>query len=256
MSEKESEILKTDGNDTIYLSDDKIFYTVEGEGELIGYPSVFMRLSMCNLTCQGFASEDSPHGCDSYISWSVKNKLTLKEVLDFLASSGYKDHLYNGAILKITGGEPLVQQKALLRFLSYMEVEWGWVPRIDFETNATILPDKEWTRVSATFTTSPKMSNNGDPVDRRYKPTVLEWHALMGSGFKFVINQESDIDEVFGKYVVPFDIPTGRVWLMPCCGSREEHIEKAPMVAELAKRYRFNFSPRLHLLVWDMALKV
>jgi len=28
------------------------------------------------------------------------------------------------------------------------------------------------------------------------------------------------------------------------------------MVAELAKKYNFNFSPRLHLLVWDMALKV
>ena len=76
MSEKESEILNVNGNDTIYLSDDKIFYTVEGEGELIGYPSVFMRLSMCNLTCKGFASEDSPHGCDSFISWSIKNKLT------------------------------------------------------------------------------------------------------------------------------------------------------------------------------------
>ena len=39
-----------DSDETIYLSDDKIFYTVEGEGEFIGYPSVFMRLSMCNLT--------------------------------------------------------------------------------------------------------------------------------------------------------------------------------------------------------------
>ena len=27
-------------------------------------------------------------------------------------------------------------------------------------------------------------------------------------------------------------------------------------VAELAKQQHFNFSPRLHLLVWDMALKV
>ena len=80
MSEKESTMMSTDGSETIYLSDDKIFYTVEGEGEFMGYPSVFMRLSMCNLTCKGFASEDSPHGCDSYISWSVKNKLTLKEV--------------------------------------------------------------------------------------------------------------------------------------------------------------------------------
>ena len=48
--------------DTIFLSDDKIFYTVEGEGEYAGIPSVFMRLSMCNLTCKGFASADSPHG--------------------------------------------------------------------------------------------------------------------------------------------------------------------------------------------------
>ena len=241
---------------TILLSDDKVFYTVEGEGEFVGYPSVFMRLSMCNLTCQGFASEDSPHGCDSYISWSIKNKITNADLLQHLEQEGFEKHLYNGAIWKITGGEPLVQQPALLRFLEYMDVEWGWIPRIDFETNATIMPDKEWVRVGATFTTSPKLSNNGDPEDRRYKPKVLEWHVNQGSGFKFVISKKSDLDEVMEKYVDKFDIPTGRVWLMPCAGSRKEHIEVAPMVAELAKEQHFNFSPRLHLLVWDMALKV
>ena len=241
---------------TLLLSDDKVFYTVEGLGEYVGYPSVFMRLSMCNLTCKGFASADSPHGCDSFISWSVRNKITNADLLQHLEQEGFKDHLYNGAIWKITGGEPLVQQPALLRFLAHMEVEWGWLPRIDFETNATIMPDKEWVRVGATFTTSPKLSNNGDPEDRRYKPQVLEWHANQGSGFKFVIDKESDLDEVLERYVDKFDIPSGRVWLMPCAGSRDEHIEKAPMVAELAKKYRFNFSPRLHLLVWDMALKV
>ena len=244
------------GDSKMFLSDDKVFYTVEGEGEYVGYPSVFMRLSMCNLTCQGFASEDSPHGCDSFISWSVKNKMTNNEILSMLDEQGHTDHLKNGAILKITGGEPLVQQPALLRFIEYMDIEWGWVPRIDFETNATIMPDKEWVRLDATFTTSPKLSNNGDPEDRRYKPAVLEWHAMQTSGFKFVVSKESDLDEIFEKYIDPFDIPTGRVWLMPCAGSRKEHIEVAPMVAELAKKHHFNFSPRLHLLVWDMALKV
>ena len=48
------------GEGNIFLSDDKIFYTVEGEGEFVGYPSVFMRLSMCNLTCKGFASATAP----------------------------------------------------------------------------------------------------------------------------------------------------------------------------------------------------
>jgi organic radical activating enzyme len=30
--------------ETIILSDDMIFYTLEGEGEYVGYPSVFMRM--------------------------------------------------------------------------------------------------------------------------------------------------------------------------------------------------------------------
>jgi len=150
------------GEQRIFLSDDKVFYTVEGEGEYVGWPSVFMRLSMCNLTCQGFASEDSPHGCDSYVSWSIKNKLTFEELKTLLEEDGYKDNMDNGAIWKITGGEPLVQQSRLLKFISYVDVEWGYVPRIDFETNATIQPNEEWLRYGATFTTSPKLSNNGD----------------------------------------------------------------------------------------------
>jgi hypothetical protein len=43
---------------------------------------------------------------------------------------------------------------------------------------------------------------------------------------------------------------------MPCCGSREEHIERAPAVAEYAKAMDVNFSPRMHLLIWNKALKV
>ena len=39
--------------ETLIVSDDKAFYTLEGEGEYVGIPSVFFRLSMCNLTCQG-----------------------------------------------------------------------------------------------------------------------------------------------------------------------------------------------------------
>ena len=242
----------------LILSDDKIFYTIEGEGEYVGQPSVFMRLSMCNLTCIGFASPDSPHGCDSYISWSIKNKMTFKDILSYFEISGHRENLLNGAILKITGGEPLIQQKKLLEFIDYMKAEWGWVPRIDFESNATLMPDERWisSEIAATFTTSPKLTCNGDPKNKRYIPEVLEWHAAQGSGFKFVIQKESDIEEVMTEYVDPFDIPASRVWLMPCAGSREEHIEVAPKVAEIAKKYYFNFSPRLHLLIWDKALKV
>lgn len=247
-------------NETLYLSDDKIFYTLEGEGEYIGKPSVFMRLSMCNLTCKGFASKDSPNGCDSYISWSVKNKMTFNEIFQMLEDKQYIEHLRNGAIFKLTGGEPLVSQKQLLKFIKSFVTKYHFTPRIDFETNATIMPDEEWvTEYKATFTTSPKLSTNGDPVEKTYKPDVLRWHVDHHSGFKFVITSDKDIEEIWKKYVLDYEgvnVPLQRVWFMPCCGSREEHIERAPAVAEYAKAMHVNFSPRLHLLLWNMALRV
>jgi organic radical activating enzyme len=243
---------------TIFLSDDKIFYTLEGEGEYVGRPSVFMRLSMCNLTCRGFASADSPNGCDSFISWSVKNRMTFDDVFNLMTQNSYNCNLRDGAIWKITGGEPLIQQKVLLDLVRDFTKRFGFVPHIDFETNATIQPLDEWSVYKVTYTTSPKLSNNGDPEEKRYKPAVLKWHVNAGSGFKFVINSEKDLEEILAKYIHHQDIlvPPERVWLMPCCGSRLEHIEKAAMVAEMCKQHNFKFSPRLQLIIWDKALKV
>jgi len=246
--------------ETIFLSDDKIFYTIEGEGEFVGQPSVFMRMSMCNLTCIGFASEDSPNGCDSFISWTVKNKMTFDEVFELMERENYIDKLRKGAIWKLTGGEPLIQQKQLLKLVCEFTDKYGFMPRIDFETNATLMPDERWvTDYSATFTTSPKLTTNGDPEEKTYKPEVLKWHREHNSGFKFVINAPEDVEEIWRKYVEDehgINVPLDRIWFMPCCGSRAEHIENAPAVAEYAKALNVNFSSRLHLILWDMALKV
>jgi 7-carboxy-7-deazaguanine synthase len=246
--------------ETLFLSDDKLFYTVEGEGEYVGQPSVFMRMSMCNLTCKGFASGDSPNGCDSYVSWSIKNKLAFSEIFKLMEEKGFVDHLKNRAIFKLTGGEPLIQEKQLLKFIESFAARYNFVPRIDFETNATLTPNERWvTEFGATFTTSPKLTTNGDSEEKTYKPETLRWHVDHNSGFKFVITSDRDIEEIWKKYVEDYEginVPLQRIWFMPCCGSRNEHIQKAQAVAEYAKAMHVNFSPRLHLLVWDMALKV
>lgn len=244
--------------DTLFLSDDKVFYTVEGEGTYAGVPSVFMRLSMCNLTCKGFASNDSPYGCDSFVSWSVKNRLTFNEIIDnYFIKTGYVERLKNGAILKLTGGEPFIQQKQLIRFIQYFVKLFNFTPRIDFETNATIMPLPAWKEeFNATFTTSPKLKSNGDPEELRYKPEVLNYHARVNSGFKFVVQSIDDIKEIEEMYVNRFNIKKSVVYLMPCCGSRKELIEKSAQVVEWCKEYNYLYSPRLQLLVWDKALKV
>jgi len=245
--------------DYLTLSDDLAFYTIEGEGEHIGKPSVFLRLSNCNLTCKGFATKDSPHGCDSYVSWSKKNKYTFNELNDFFARNLFVGYLERGAILKITGGEPLLQRAALKNWLISFTERFGFDPRVDFETNGTILPDDEyWSadnqRVS--FTVSPKLSNNGDSLKLRYKPETIKWLSSRGACFKFVVTDQSQVTEIYEQYINKGLISKDRVWLMPCCGSRAEHTERSQLVAELCKWNNFNFSPRLQLVIWDMALKV
>jgi len=238
----------------------EVMYTLEGEGPLVGRPSIFLRFFGCNLTCKGFKSDDSPNGCDSYISWSVKNKLSFNETFNLLESKCFIERLKAGAVMKITGGEPFLRQEQLLKFVRHFGNRYGFIPEIDFETNATIMPDERWvTEFDATFTTSPKLSTNGDPESKTYKPEVLRWHAMNRSAFKFVITRSEDIDEIWRKYVNDkegINVDTSRIWFMPCAGSREEHIERAPAVAEYAKQMSVNFSPRLHLLLWDKCLRV
>lgn len=246
--------------ETLFLSNDLLFYTIEGEGEYVGRPSVFMRMAMCNLTCINFASKDSPHGCDSYVSWSVKNKLTFKEIFELMEKQNFHTHLQHGAIFKLTGGEPLIQEKQLLKFIEAFVERYNFLPYIDFETNATLVPSNDWVeKWGATFTTSPKLTSNGDLEEKTYKPEALRWHARNESGFKFVISSDRDIEEIWQKYVQDsnrINVPVHRIWFMPCCGSRQEHIERAEAVVAYAKAMNVNFSPRLHLLIWDKALSV
>jgi len=77
----------------LYISNDFAFFTLEGEGRYVGFPSVFLRLAMCNLTCNAFKTPDSPHGCDSYISWSIKNKMTFNEIFSLLETNNHIEYL-------------------------------------------------------------------------------------------------------------------------------------------------------------------
>lgn len=244
----------------LLISDDGPgFHTIEGEGEYIGHPSVFMRLFGCNLTCKGWASPDSPWGCDSYVSWSKKNKYTFEQMLNFYHENDLVSKLKRGDIWKITGGEPMLRQKPLLEFVETFRNHFGFVPHIDFETNGTILPDPRWIeKYNATFTTSPKLSSNGDSKEKRYNLETLMFHVDNLSCFKFVVKSKEDIQELFSDYInhPQLMIPRNRVWIMVCAGSRQEHVQNAEEVAEICKRYGFKMSPRLHLMVWDKALKV
>ena len=251
--------------DTLNISDDYAFYTLEGEGKFIGYPSVFVRLSGCNLTCKGFASEDSPNGCDSFISWCKKHQMTFDEINTYFEINDIISPLRNGAILKLTGGEPFLQEENLyqwvLQFITKYKLE---NLHIDFETNGTIQPKffKSKDQVlsynfDTTITCSPKLKSNGDSELRTYKPDTLKYlNNNFNCCFKFVVQSENDIKEIYEKYIDTYILQPNKIWLMPCCGSRQEQTDKSQQVAEWCKKYNFKFSSRLHLMIWNKALKV
>ncbi|ACV64344.1 Radical SAM domain protein [Desulfofarcimen acetoxidans DSM 771] len=78
----------------------EIFYSLQGEGITAGYPTVFIRLTGCNLRCLY---------CDTVYAYEEGQEMSVKDVAD-------RVHEYGAHYVCITGGEPL-QQKAELKLL-------------------------------------------------------------------------------------------------------------------------------------------
>lgn len=80
----------------------ELMNTVQGEGQFIGVPSVFVRLGMCNLECSG---------CDTkWDSWSEEN---IEDIAGRVES-------FKSEHVVITGGEPTLWQDGLANLISLL----------------------------------------------------------------------------------------------------------------------------------------
>ena len=213
----------------------ELFYSIQGEGSLVGVPSVFIRTSGCNLRC---AWCDTP-----YASWQPEGAdLTLNQILDEV-----KAHPARHVV--VTGGEPMIAPDIIplterLRGLGY---------HITIETAGTVFQPVACDLMSI----SPKLANstpNGRWAaqhDRlRIQPEVLL--ELMGRypyQLKFVIEEPDDLVEV-RALIAALEADRSRVILMPEGTERDRLCERAVWLAEICKQEGFRFSPRLHVELW------
>jgi organic radical activating enzyme len=224
----------------------EVFYSIQGEGQTMGVPAVFLRLGGCNILCQS-----ESWICDTIEVW---RKSKAMEFEDVLGEEYEKLLLIDGVHLVITGGEPLLHQAMIGKYIMYLYEKYQRYPVVEVETNGTITPDWEMIRLVDFWNVSPKLSNAGSQNTKEVRINSETLGLLTGQNkrtiFKFVIEKESDFDELvndFGPH-----INMNQVVLMPAGSSQEELLRTRLLVAELCRKNHLRYSERLHVVIWNM----
>ena len=217
----------------------EIFYSLQGEGVTAGTPTVFLRLAMCNLSCTW---------CDTKYTWNWHNYDFKCEVIS-LPIEGVEQRVlgFGCPHLVITGGEPLMQQRALAPLALSLKRSGFYC---EVETNGTLVPESQMVEAVTQWNVSPKLHNSGNQPGHREVPQALKiFRDLDTAYFKFVIVQPGDVEEVLGL-VARYGIPPHRVLLMPEGVAPQTVEERGRWVAQACADHGFRFTTRLHILLW------
>lgn len=215
----------------------EIFYSIQGEGRLIGVPSVFIRTSGCNLRCVW---------CDTpYTSWRPEGKdWTIKEILCEVRK-------YPSRYVVITGGEPLLAPE--IEGLTMALKRTG--AHITVETAGTIFKPVACDLVSL----SPKLANStprkraDGKFARMHEERRLNFEVMAKflGGYdyqlKFVVDQKDDFREIRGILEKLRVVDPTRILIMAQGKTRPELKAKASWIVELCKKHGYGFTPRLHI---------
>lgn len=217
----------------------EIFYSIQGEGSLVGVPSIFIRTSGCNLRCTW---------CDTpYTSWAPEGEdQPIGQILETTAT-------YPASHVVVTGGEPMIAPE----IVPLTEHLRSAGLHITIETAGTVFAPVACDLMSI----SPKLENS-IPHEReggrwaaqhnrlRWQPEVLR--RLTGTypyQLKFVIASPDDLQEV-NRMRQELNAPPSRIVLMPEGVTRDTIHERGLWLAEICKTTGYRFSPRLHVDLW------
>ncbi len=226
----------------------EIFASLQGEGPSAGRPSLFIRLSRCNLACQWcdtaytwrFTGDNRPHRDDQAFERS-SNQLILPEdevVARLLAFP--QDRLV------VTGGEPLLQAAALARVLAALKQARPCL-HVEIDTNGTVAPTPAIDPLIDQFNVSPKLAHSGNPADLALIPERLAaWAADARAFFKFVVASPADGDEVAALQAC-YGIPGERLFVMPEGTDSETLRSREKWLSALALEQGWRMTDRLHI---------
>ena len=218
----------------------EIFHSLQGEGELTGVPSVFVRTSGCNLRCTW---------CDTpYASWNPEG--TTKTVEEIIAGV---ERFPRTRHVVLTGGEPMIA-KGISELAAAIKATGR---HITIETAATVPPNGIACDLASL---SPKLLNSAPNADEhaawrrkheatRWQPDVVRaWIDRYPYQFKFVVSRPEDVDELESMLAaLKREIPRAKVMLMPEGTTLERLRTRASWLSDLCKERGYRYAHRLHI---------
>jgi len=215
----------------------EIFESIQGEGPFTGKPAVFVRLWGCIKPYCSF--------CDTKYAWSNKKKEAKgMDVSDIIK----KVEKYKSKFVVITGGEPFAQEKVY--YLINRLLGDGYKVQVETSGKAEILKNRfdDFMSDNLSIIMSPKQYNG------RFK--VFDNKTLdVADVYKFVVENKEELNNVI-EFVRWNNIEKKRVFLMPKGATRKEQLKISQQVIKWCIDNGFNFSTRLHILIWDRKRKV
>ncbi len=231
----------------------EIFESLQGEGVSAGTPSVFVRLSLCNLHCRWCDTDytwnwiDTPFEHENDSASGPRKYRREEEILDLdTRDVAGRVLAFRARNIIFTGGEPLIQGRELARLASELR-EGDPSCRFEVETNGTLQPPPELDAFVAQYNVSPKLANSANTSAEREKPPALHFFAgCERAWFKFVASSPEDLDEV-RQLQARYEIPASRILLMPQGVTSGQLRERTRWLAPLCLEHGYRLGDRLHV---------
>lgn len=215
----------------------EIFCSIQGEGRLVGTPSLFIRTSGCNLRCVW---------CDTpYTSWRPEGShWPLAKILRRVEK-------HAGRYIVITGGEPMVSREigeltsALKQRGKHITIETAGTLFQPVCCDLISLSPKlahatPWKREEGRYAAAHEARRLNFPVLQKY----IDSHDYQ---IKFVVDKAEDFEEIGGILCRLANVDRRRVLIMAQATTRRELSAKAPWIVERCLAYDYCYTPRLHI---------
>ena len=200
----------------------EIFYSLQGEAQFVGLPTVFVRLTGCPLRC---------HYCDTSYAFHGGEWWALPDILEKVRQFGARD-------VCVTGGEPLAQRTCLTLLRELCDRGF----RVSLETSGALSVAEVDPRVSRVVDI--KTPGSGEEARNLYPQLQI---LKEPDQIKFVITSRSDYEWSRGKLRELALAERCGVLFSPSYGQLEPR-ELAEWI--LADRLPVRFQVQLHKLLW------